>query len=93
MIDEKTGAHTIWNRENKMASQVDSKSLFIGLLVGLILLLVVGAGRDEGDYRLSMAASGDWVVYGKINTVTGEVDTWTYVLHSSEIPRAPKKRD
>ena len=76
-----------------MASTIDTRSLFIGLLLGLILPFALGAGSGGGNYRLSMAASDDWVIYGRLNTVTGEVETWTYMLHSDEIPRRPKKLD
>ena len=76
-----------------MASTIDTRSLLIGLLLALLLLLALGAGGRQSEYRLSMAASDNWVIYGRINTLTGEVDTWTYMLHSNEIPRRPKKLD
>lgn len=76
-----------------MALKIDTKSLFIGLLAALVLLLALGAGGNGGKFRLSMAASGNYVVYGKIDTLTGEVETWKYVLHSPEIPRRSKGRD
>ncbi len=39
-----------------MAFHTDIRSLCIGLLVGLVVMLAVGAVKDEGDYRLSMTS-------------------------------------
>ena len=59
-------------KEKKMASTIDTRSLLIGLLLALILLLALGAAGHQGEYRLSMAASDNWVIYGRINTLTGD---------------------
>jgi len=71
-----------------MTYKIDIKSLIIGLLVGLVALFVLGAtsGRNEGAYRLSMASSGEYVIYGRIHTGTGEVETWKYMILSKAVP-------
>ena len=77
-----------------MAYKIDIKSLIIGLLFGVVVLLVLGAasGRNEGIYQLSMAASGEtasggeYVIYGRIHTGTGKVETWKYLIHSKPVP-------
>ena len=74
-----------------MAYKIDIKSLIIGLLAGIVMLLVLGAasGRNEGTYQLSMAAShetasgGEYVIYGRIHTGTGKIETWKYMLHTN----------
>jgi len=71
-----------------MAYKIDIKSLIIGLLAGVVVLLVLGAasGRNQGTYQLSMAASGEtasgseYVIYGRIHTGTGKIETWKYML-------------
>ena len=76
-----------------MVIKIDIKSLIIGLLVGLFVLLVLGAasGRKEGTYQLSMAAVGDpragnikYVSYGRIHTGTGKIETWKQSVNSNE---------
>ena len=75
-----------------MAYKIDIKSLIIGLLAGVIVLLVLGAasGRNEGTYQLSMAAvrseaagGSEYVIYGRIHTGTGKIETWKYMLHTN----------
>lgn len=75
-----------------MAYKIDIKSLIIGLLVGLVAMLVLGAtsGRNVGVYQLSMAAvrseaagGGEYVIYGRIHTGTGKVETWKYMLYTN----------
>lgn len=72
-----------------MAFKIDVKSLIIGLLAGIVVLLALGAssGKNiEGNYRLSMAANDTQVFYGKIHIGTGKVETWKYVRNSNAIP-------
>jgi len=75
-----------------MACKIDTKSLIIGLLFGLVALLVLGAssGENNGIYQLSMAAvrdetagSSQYVIYGRIHTGTGKIETWKYMLHTN----------
>jgi hypothetical protein len=73
----------------KMAYKIDIKSFIIGLLVGIVVLLALGAtsGKDiEGKYRLSMAASDTHVFYGRIHIGTGKVETWKYLKRSNAVP-------
>ena len=75
-----------------MAYKIDMKSLIIGLLVGLVAFLVLGAtsGENKGIYQLSMAASSSsasgsgYVIYGRIHTGTGKVETWKYLIGNSK---------
>jgi hypothetical protein len=77
-------------KENKMAHKIDIKSLIIGLLVGLVALLALGAtsGENKGIYQLSMtagssnnsASSSNYVIYGRIHTGTGKIETWKYMI-------------
>jgi hypothetical protein len=86
-----TDIQIILEKEKKMAYKIDIKSLIIGLLAGIVMLLVLGAasGRNEGIYQLSMAAShetasgGEYVIYGRIHTGTGKIETWKYMLHTN----------
>jgi hypothetical protein len=75
-----------------MAYKIDIKSLITGLLVGLIALSVLGAtsGENKGVYQLSMAAGSNsvsstssgtgYVIYGRIHTGTGKIETWKYAI-------------
>jgi len=67
-----------------MAFQIDIRSLCIGLLVGLVVLLAVGAVKDEGDYRLSVTSCDGYVIYGRIHT--GRIETWSHIMHSQAVP-------
>ena len=74
-----------------MALKVDIKSLVLGLIIGIIALLAIGAGsrgNNTGKYQVSIATGvrGD-VVYAKIDTSTGDVETW-----QSPINSVPTKR-
>lgn len=78
-----------------MAYKIDIKCLIIGLLAGIIVLLVLGAasGRNEGTYQLSIAAvrseaagGSEYVIYGRIHTGTGKIETWKYMLNSRIVP-------
>jgi len=76
-----------------MTFRVDVKSLILGLLVGLAVIFVLGAASDsnEGVYQLSMAAvsgtdvSEAYVVYGRMHTGTGKIETWKYMLHTNKV--------
>ena len=76
-----------------MVIKIDIKSLLIGLLAGLFVLLVLGAAssKKEGTYQLSMAAVGDpragnikYAIYGRIHTGTGKIETWKLNINSNE---------
>ena len=81
-----------FGKGEEMTFKVDIKSLVVGLLVGLVALSVLGAasGRNEGSYQLSMAASNApgsssaYVIYGRIHTGTGKIETWKYMLNTND---------
>ena len=76
-----------------MTFRIDIKSLIVGLLVGLTAIFVLGAtsGSNEGVYQLSMAAvsgtdvSEAYIVYGRMHTRTGKIETWKYLLHTDKV--------
>ena len=82
-----------------MVFRIDIKSLIVGLLVGLAAIFVLGAasGGNEGVYQFSMAAVGGtdtsqaYVVYGRMHTGTGKIETWKYLLHTNKV--IPHLRD
>lgn len=62
-----------------MTLKVDIKSLMLGLVIGIIALLAIGAGtrgNSAGKYQVSIAAGVRDVFYAKIHTGTGEIETW-----------------
>jgi len=65
-----------------MSLKIDAKSLFLGVVIGLAVILAVGAVHNPGNseqYQLTMAANETHVFYGRINTRTGQIETWRYV--------------
>jgi hypothetical protein len=73
-----------------MTLKVDIKSLLLGLVIGIIALLVLGAasrGNSAGQYQVSIAANVRGVFYAKIHTGTGEIETW-----QSPVNAVPTKR-
>ena len=73
-----------------MTLKIDIKSLLLGLVIGIIALLVLGAatrGNSAGKYQVSIAANVRDVFYVKIHTGTGEIETW-----QSPINSVPTKR-
>lgn len=70
-----------------MTFRIDIKSLIVGLLVGLVAVLVLGAtsSRSEGVYQLSMTAHKGVVIYGRMHTGTGRIETWKHLVESKAI--------
>ena len=68
-----------------MIYKTDIKSLAVGLFVGLVVLAALGAtsNRSDANYQLSMTAAEGYIVYGRIHTGTGKVETWKYMLHAN----------
>jgi len=65
-----------------MALKIDAKSLLLGVLLGLAVILAVGAVHNPdntGQYQLTMAANETHVFYGRMHTGTGQIETWRYV--------------
>ena len=70
-----------------MTVRIDLKSALVGLVVGLAVLLVLGAGfsgKDVETYRLDMISMGGEIIYARTNTSTGQVETWRHT--PSQIP-------
>jgi len=73
-----------------MTFNVDIKSFVLGLSIGIIALLAIGAGsrgNNTGKYQVSVAAGVRDVIYAKIDTSTGEIETW-----QSPVNSVPTKR-
>ena len=73
-----------------MTIKVDIKSLILGLVIGITVLLAIGAasrGNSSGQYQVSIAASIRDVFHAKIHTGTGEIETW-----QSPVNSVPTKR-
>jgi len=74
-----------------MTLKVDIKSLLLGLVIGIIAVIAIGAasrGNSTGQYQVSIAANVRDVIYAKIHSVTGEIETW-----QSPINSVPTKRN
>jgi len=70
-----------------MTLKIDAKSLLMGVVIGLALILAVGAVHNPGNsgqYQLTMAANETHVFYGRMHTGTGQIETWRYV--TSAVP-------
>jgi hypothetical protein len=71
-------------------NKVDIKSLVIGLVIGIIAVLTLGAasrGNNPGQYQVSISVNARNVFYAKIHTGTGEIETW-----QTSITSVPTKR-
>ena len=71
-------------KEKTMPFRIDVKSLIIGLLVGLVAVFVLGAAssRNEGVYQLSMTSDKGSIIYGRMHTGTGRIETWSHSLNN-----------
>ncbi len=70
-----------------MARRIDMKSALIGLLAGVILLLVFGAGfsgKEVETYSFHMLERGGAIVFARMNTTTGQIETWKHT--ETQIP-------
>ena len=73
-------------KEMIMTFRIDIKSFIVGLLVGLVAIFALGStsSRNEGVYQLSMTSFNDTVIYGRVNTGTGRIETWSHSLHNTK---------
>ena len=76
-------------KEKIMTFRIDIKSFIVGLLVGLVAILVLGAtssratsSRNEGVYQLSMTSDKGTIIYGRVHTGTGRIETWSHSLNN-----------
>jgi len=70
-----------------MVVRTDAKNLLLGLIVGVSAALGLGAVLKPAEvwpYQLCMAANEKYVFYARMNTGTGQVETWRYFV--SRIP-------
>jgi hypothetical protein len=56
-----------------MAVKLDVKSMVIGLLVGVAVMLAAGAATDSARYATAVACNDVWIVFTRIDTRTGEI--------------------
>lgn len=62
-----------------MAVRMDAKNLLLGLIIGVSVVLVLGAAlkpAEVGSYQLCVAANQNYVFYARMHTGTGQVETW-----------------
>jgi len=70
-----------------MVLKIDTKSLLLGLAIGAVAALCLGAVSRPSKvepYQLCMAANEKYVFYGRIHTSTGRIETWRYF--TSRVP-------
>ncbi len=71
-------------------NKVDIKSLVIGLFIGIVAILALGAASSKnnpGQYQVSISANVRNIFYAKIHTGTGKIETW-----QTSITSVPTKR-
>jgi len=56
-----------------MTIQWNLKSLGIGLLIGVAVMLALGAAADSSRYATAVACNDVWIVFTRIDTHTGEI--------------------
>lgn len=56
-----------------MTVQVNVRSLVLGVLVGIALMLALGAATESERYDTSVACNEVWAVIARIDTHTGEI--------------------
>lgn len=67
-----------------MRRKGETRSVVVGLLIGLAFSCVLGAAANsKGEtYQLSMAANDHYVYFGRIHTTSGRVEMWKYSVHA-----------
>ncbi|UCD52059.1 MAG: hypothetical protein JSW27_05355 [Phycisphaerales bacterium] len=56
-----------------MTVEVNVRSLAIGLLLGVALMLALGAASDTTRYDTSVACNEVWAIFTRIDTQTGQI--------------------
>jgi purine-cytosine permease-like protein len=62
-----------------MSVNVNVKSLVIGFLLGIVMMLVLGAASNPGAGKYQVAVScspSGHVIFARVDTITGEVVAW-----------------
>jgi hypothetical protein len=70
-----------------MVVRTGVKNLLLGLIIGISVALSLGAAikqAEVGPYQLCIAANEKYVFYARMNTDTGQVETWRYFM--SRVP-------
>jgi hypothetical protein len=70
-----------------MVVRTGVKNLLLGLIIGISVALGLGAAikpAEVGPYQLCIAANEKYVFYARMNTDTGQVETWRYFM--SRVP-------
>lgn len=78
-----------------MTVKVDSRSLIVGGILATTVFLVLGAASasNKSVYQLSMSTSEHSVVYARMHTGTGRIETWKCrIANSSMIPSKSDSR-
>jgi hypothetical protein len=79
-----------------MTAKVDSRSLIIGAFLAITVFLVLGAvpASNKSVYQLSMTAIDGDVVFARMHTGTGRMETWRCSnTNASLIPRRGNRRE
>ena len=82
-------------KEKTMTFRIEIKSLIVGLVVGFVAVFVLGAAssRNEGVYQLSMTSVNDAVIYGRMHTGTGRIETQRILVNSTNFPLLEYNRE
>ena len=82
-------------KEMIMTFRIDIKSFIVGLLVGLVAIFVLGAtySKNEEVYQLSMTSVNDAVIYGRMHTGTGKIETQRIQVNSTNFPLLEYNRE
>ena len=56
-----------------MTMELNVKSLVIGLLLGVTVMLALGAATDSARYDTAVACNDVWVVFTRMDTRTGTI--------------------
>ena len=70
-----------------MTLKIDMKSALMGVLIGIVLVVSLGAGlraKEVETYDQQIISHGDEIVFSRINTSTGQIETWKYLV--TQIP-------
>lgn len=68
-----------------MRVKLDIYSMFLGLLIGVVMLCVLGAAVGPKEpYQLRIAANDDYVFFARIHAASGKVETWKYRSYANK---------
>ena len=75
MMGVRNLTETWWfvGKGNAMTVRLNVKSLVIGLLLGVVVMLALGAATDSARYDTAVACNEVWAVFTRIDSHTGEI--------------------